>query len=73
MAAGISGGVGPGQAAGGPGGHMSGVDLGPSPLKRPKPDLTQPLHVDVEIKRVGWWGGYSANIVHPVALTQFHL
>ncbi|GFO19903.1 nuclear receptor corepressor 1 [Plakobranchus ocellatus] len=55
LMAGMSGAVGPGQGGGGPGGHMSGVDLGPSPLKRPrpgeKPDLTQPLHVDVEIKR----------------------
>lgn len=55
LMAGMSGSVGPGQAAGGPGGHLSGVDLGPSPLKRPrpgdKPDVTQPLHVDVEIKR----------------------
>ncbi|KAH9490196.1 hypothetical protein Btru_049405 [Bulinus truncatus] len=35
--------------------HHSAVDIGPGPTKRPRPadrpDLTQPLHVDVEVKR----------------------
>ncbi|BFZ19004.1 hypothetical protein BsWGS_22044 [Bradybaena similaris] len=50
------GGAGPSQGGGGPPpSHHAGVDMGPSPIKRPRPseqpDLTQPLHVDVEIKR----------------------
>lgn len=36
--------------------HLGSVEMGPGPIKRPRPadrpDLTQPLHVDVEVKRV---------------------
>lgn len=50
-------GAGPSAGVSGPPpSHHGGVDLGPSPIKRSRPneqpDLTQPLHVDVEIKRV---------------------
>ncbi|XP_059147260.1 uncharacterized protein LOC131934989 isoform X3 [Physella acuta] len=35
--------------------HLGSVEMGPGPIKRPRPadrpDLTQPLHVDVEVKR----------------------
>lgn len=49
-------GAGPSQSSTAPSPSHHSVDLGPGPIKRPRtsdrPDLTQPLHVDVEVKRV---------------------
>lgn len=39
------------QSSGGPSSSHH-IDMGPSAIKRPRPDLTQPLHVDTEVKRV---------------------
>ncbi|XP_055862801.1 serine/arginine repetitive matrix protein 2-like isoform X3 [Biomphalaria glabrata] len=48
-------GAGPSQSSTAPSPSHHSVDLGPGPIKRPRtsdrPDLTQPLHVDVEVKR----------------------